>query len=131
MKRFVIAALAVGFIAALSVGLTSHSNAAPKDPFIGAWESIDVDGSHQRVSIGGGGAGIYHLAYFDDYATLCGGGQATAIGSGSADGYDLHAEVLVRCLSQHFILGSSQFMFTYDPATDTLESWVTWYRIGR
>jgi hypothetical protein len=130
MKRFIIGGLVVGLMAALSIGLASDNSRAAKDPFVGAWESIDLDGSHQRLSIGGG-SGAYHVAYFDDWATLCGGGQATAIGSGSAADYDLHTEpLLVRCLKQHFILGYMDFTFTYNPATDTLVSDVIWNRIG-
>jgi hypothetical protein len=130
MKRFIIGGLVVGLMVALSIGLASANSRAAKDPFVGAWESIDSDGSHQRLSIGGG-SGVYHVAYFDDWATLCGGGQATAIGSASADGYDLHTEpLLVRCLKQHSILNPMDFTFTYDPATDTLVSWVIWNRIG-
>jgi hypothetical protein len=75
MKRFIIGGLVVGLMAALSIGLASDNSRAAKDPFVGAWWSTDVDGSYQRVSIGGGGTGIYHLAYLDDDATWCGGGQ--------------------------------------------------------
>jgi len=127
MKRSMIAGLALALVAAVSLALASSGSAAPKDPFIGAWESIDIDGSYQRLSIGGNGP--YHLAYFDDYATACGGGHATAIGSGTVDGYDLHAEQLVRCLKQHSTF-EFESTFTYDPATDTLFSWVTWTRVG-
>jgi hypothetical protein len=131
VKRFIIGGLVVVVMAALSMGLASDNSRAAKDPFVGAWWSTDGDGSYQRVSIGGGSGGVYHVAYFDDWATVCGGGQATVIGSGSADGYVLQTESLpVHCLRQHFIWGYAQWSFTYDPTTDTLGSWVTWYRIG-
>ena len=128
MKRFVAVGLAFALIGAVSLALASYGSAAPKDPFVGAWESIDLDGSYQQLSIGGNGP--YHLAYFDDYASTCGGGHATAIGTGTVDGYDLDAELLVRCLKQHSTF-ESEPTFTYDPATDTLFGWVTWTRVGQ
>ena len=133
MKRSIIAGLALALIGAASLALASYGSAASKDPFVGAWESIDLDGSHQRVSIGGNGT--YHLAYLDDHATACApwaltGGPATAIGTGTVDGFDLHADLLVRCLNEHWAF-QAEATFTYDPATDTLFSWVTWTRVGQ
>ena len=129
MKRSVTAGVVLALIAALSLAFASYGSAAPKDPFVGAWESIDLDGSHQRLSIGGNEP--YHLAYFDDYASVCGDGHATAIGTGTVDGYDLHADSLARCLKEHSTFGFESTL-TYDPATDTLFSMgVTWTRVGQ
>lgn len=136
MKRFIIAGLAVGLIAALSIGLPSQGSAAPKKLFIGAWEATDVvDGSHMVMGIGGGGgSGVYHLTLFDDMATLAcplTWASATAIGFGSADEYDLHVQGLIRCPRERMTY-SWDTTFVYDPSEGTLTDplGVIWYRIG-
>jgi hypothetical protein len=111
--------------------------AASESPFIGAWESTDFDGSHQTLTVGGGGGGVYHVTVFDDKAT--GGcpqtqGSATATGSGSVEGDTLHVGGSVLCPSE----GETypwEADFTHDSSDDTVSGplgpySVQWNRIG-
>ena len=111
--------------------------APPSDPFIGRWESTDIDGSYQVMSIGGG---PHRISYHDFGATVCGLDPvtgdflygATARGSGMVSGNDYSGTWDVWCLSKPttLILTGLAFQFTYDPSTDTLTDLlgVVWHR---
>jgi hypothetical protein len=75
--------------------------AASENPFIGAWESTDFDGSYQTLTIGGGGGGVYHVTVVDDKASFaCPGASVTATGSGSVEEDTLHVEGSALCPSE-------------------------------
>ncbi len=138
MKWFIIVGLVVGLITVLPLAGTSEGSVHGKNPFIGAWESTDFDGSHQRIAIGGGPANHHHLAYFDDDATACGGGQAIALGVGESVENQLWAGgLLMRCLQTHTVDTVTPAMFIYNADDDTLtqaypmpHGTLTWHRIG-
>jgi hypothetical protein len=142
MKWFVIVGLVIGVIGALSLVGTSEGGVPPdphrgipKDPYIGAWESVDLDGSYQRLMIGGGPKMSippdplkpphpYHIVYFDHGATVCGGSQAIAIGYGMdvvmGETHELVAELSARCLKSGEALDGWMPMFVYMPDGDML-----------
>lgn len=110
----------------------------PVDPFVGTWESIDLDGSAQRMTIQGPEDGIYQIDVFDDGSTVCEGTPATASGTGTLatrtrmtisqtytceDG-TVHSEIEGIRLDD--------WSLVYDPATDTLvdPTEVVWHREG-
>jgi len=107
---------------------------AAKDPFKGKWTSTDIDGSSQRLTIGGGPAGTYHVRYYVDGATVCDPGltlAASANGSLSAAGNVLSGVLPVYCrTSPPYAWGDAVFTHTYDSSTDTLTDWlgVVWSR---
>ncbi|MBM4431769.1 MAG: hypothetical protein FJ026_15705 [Chloroflexi bacterium] len=70
MKRVFLLAL----LLTLALATVSHAALPPARGFAGAWTSIDVDGSHQRLVIQPVRRpwGTYSLAYFDDGASVCG-----------------------------------------------------------
>ncbi|HEX9890898.1 MAG TPA: hypothetical protein VGB28_02405 [Actinomycetota bacterium] len=122
------AAATVAGLLALSVALGPSAGAAPPDPFHGAWKSIDTDGSNQNLSFGGGGT-TRQVRLFDDFASGCGGGIATARGIGTVAGDSLDVTLSVRCANGTFI-PDTPVTFTYDGGTDTLDDsfGVTWNR---
>ena len=126
---------------ALSAGEVGFALAAP-DPFVGAWESIDGDGSYQRLNIGGTG-NHYNVFYEDTGATLCGlepeTGEplyaAQARGAGTVNGNVLEALGLpVYCMAQPiFYVGfDADFYFSYDSSNDTLtdNGGIVWTRVA-
>jgi hypothetical protein len=136
MKWFIVVALMVGLIAGFSLVSTSEGSVHGKDPLIGAWESIDLDGSYQRLMIGGGPGDVHQLLYFDHYATACGGDQAIAKGyGGGGDPHRLEAQLVARCLKSGEMLDGWTPVFTYDSGLDVLVQEthaepITWERQG-
>jgi hypothetical protein len=125
----------IAAVSALLVGLTAFSaGAAPLDPFLGVWESVDLDDSNQRLSFGGGGA-TRHVSFRDDNATggVCESGEGwfMARGTGEVDG-DTISVVLTnaRCEDRTTVTDEFHVEFVHDPATNTLsdDSGVTWFR---
>ena len=126
-------------VALTALLLVSAVAFAAPGPFVGAWESTDVDGSYQRLAIGGGPGEGHRVLYYDYGATVCGldpdtGGilyPALARGSGEAAGDVLSGEWAVWCLSHPATFYASLgFEFTYDATTDTLTdgNGVVWSR---
>jgi hypothetical protein len=126
MRRLVLSSTMVAFSAALLI--CSSASGASADPFTGAWTATDTDGSTLRLQIGGGNAsGVRHVTLFDDFATGCGGGSGTAIGSGEVSGNTLEASVLVRCHSSHTTFPATILIEAVD---GTLVSGVVFVRVG-
>ena len=112
---------------------------AARDPFRGVWYSTDVDGSSQRLVVGGGRGDSYRVFYFDAGATVCGLDPDTgdilyaAVARGSLlhSGNEISGDLPVTCLSRpRSFYGTFSFTYTYDPAADTLTDsiGVIWYR---
>ncbi len=108
--------------------------APPSKPLLGAWWSIDVDGSFQKMSLAGGNGGIYKLQYRDDAATACNLGvpgpilyAATGKGQGWFDGATLVTEMVVWCHAKPPFLWADSYTSTLEyQSPDTLREWVTW-----
>ncbi len=140
MKPFRLLLLSAILAAAVFTLVAAQASACPPPrPFVGAWEAIDLDGSHMQTSIGGGRNGEYHIVAFDAGASVCGldaSGQplyaAMAIATGQADGNVLHAELPLWCLSHpRRFWGMASDDLIYDPGADTLFFWgVTWHHKG-
>lgn len=118
--------------AVLAASLTSTAGEVA-DPFRGNWESIDVDGSYQRMAIGGGGAGGYRVNYYDTGATVCGApdpvtgdwpyaAQARGVGEALPGTGVLEGTWDVWCLTAPptLVFDDLAFRFEYDPSSDTL-----------
>ena len=117
--------------AVLTMSMAGAAQAANQSPFLGAWTSVDTDGSNQTLSIRGGGSDNFAVALFDDAATACGGAPAQAVGSATADGDDLLMRGTITCLpGGNFVRGRLLLEFHYDEGTDTLIdfSGVVWER---
>jgi hypothetical protein len=126
MRRLVLSSTMVAVSAAALI--CSSALGASADPFTGAWTAIDTDGSTLRLQIGdANAAGVRHVTLFDDFATGCGGGSATAIGSGAALGNTLEADVLVRCHSTNTTFPST---ISIEAVDGTLISGVVFVRVG-
>lgn len=137
MKKLLLRILTAASLLLVSAVVVSRA-AATKDPFIGVWYSTDTDGSSQRLTIGGGSGGAYHVRYFDDGATVCGLDPVTgdflyaasAMGSLSATDGMLAGDLPVYCLTTPPTLHNvSHFQYAYDSTSDTLtDSWgVVWH----
>ena len=123
----------------ISAAVVSTAAAAP-NPFIGAWESIDTDGSYQTLTIGGGPGDTHFARYYDFGATVCGLDPdtneilyaASAMGFLTETGNDIHGSVQVYCQTAppEPLPYLSQLAFTYQAETDTLiDIWgVVWSR---
>ena len=130
MKTHVRILAVAALLAVLSgVFVTDALASPPSNPFIGAWESTDIDGSYQRLAITGGPGGAHRVNYRDFGATVCGLDPdtgdflyaASARGSGTVSGSDLTGTWSVWCLSNPpTFFGDLAFQFTYDASTDTL-----------
>lgn len=127
-------AVLILLLAALS---TSNVQAA-RNPFMGAWESTDIDGSYQTLNIGGGPRGMFRFRYHDRGATVCGVEDGVILYAGYAHGWFeesvsnvLTASFDFTCLSRPVsTLGPFSVEYTYHPGTDTITdtTGVTWTR---
>lgn len=135
MRTSHLVSLVVLVVSFVAVPLTA--TALPPSPFIGSWTSVDIDGSSQRLSIGGGPAP--RVLLYDDGATVCGLGDsgplfaARATGAGAVSGTDLMVDLDVYCLaSPTYFLDTFGATFDYDNDNDTLLdfSGVVWSRAG-
>jgi hypothetical protein len=125
MRRLVLSTM-VAVSAALLI--CSGALGASDDPFTGAWTATDTDGSTLRLQIGGANAaGVRHVTLFDDFATGCGGGSGSAIGSGEVSGNTLEANVLVRCQSTNTTFPAT---IPIEAVDGTLISGVVFVRVG-
>jgi hypothetical protein len=121
-------------IIALTLITISTASAAPKSPFKGVWRAVDLDGSNIQLSIAGGGQGIFHLIWTDDYWGICEGDPGLGKGVGELDENDpyiLHTDWIIKCTSRHESY-PYQFDAEYDPITDklTFQLGVVWDRVG-
>lgn len=124
-SRFSIVFISVILMAAF---LAAPAGAA-RDPFRGIWTSIDIDGSLQRLVIGGGRGTSYLVFYRDAGATICGLDPdtgdilyaAVARGRLTLSGNAISGDLPVTCLSRpRNNIGLYNFSYTYDPTSDTL-----------
>ena len=135
MKRSLVLTIAVILISALTV----TSVLAARDPFIGAWESPDIDGSYQTVTIGGGPDNTYHVRYYDFGATACGldpetndflyAASARGVLTGSEG--SLEGTLPVYCMTHPpTFLINAYITYDYDASADTItdSGGVVWYR---
>lgn len=138
MRTLLRMALATALVAGM-LALPLAATAAPPSPFTGSWTSVDpVDGSNQRMAIGGGPAP--RVLLYDDGATVCGLDElgepvhaARVTGRGTVDGTTLSVDLDVYCLaSPTYLLGSFAGVFEYDAGTDTLTDGIgiVWSRAG-
>lgn len=107
---------------------------------VGEWESTDVDGSYQTLTIQQISNDVFSIELIDQEASSCGTGSDGALyaarieGNGQTDRNSLFIQALqITCLSDpEFSLSSVSFTLTYDPAGDSLsDSWGTvWTRIN-
>jgi hypothetical protein len=108
--------------------------AAPRTPFVGAWKSIDTDGSTQYLAVSGGTT--VHVTWVDLYGSICANnGAPTTVFSGSLRG-TVAGDTLTatwtrtRCgpVSFSWLLGTTA-TWTYDAHDDVIfDGSVTWTR---
>jgi hypothetical protein len=124
-KAGVLAVLVIAIALALSA-----ASAAPADPWIGNWKSIDVDGSNQTLRISKRADGTYAVVLHDDSATLCDGIAAAGVGVGTVSGNAIAGTVAITCADGR-LAGTFPFKGTYDPKTDTFTDGlgVVWSRV--
>lgn len=120
---FIVASL----VLVVAVG-TSTARAASA-PFLGVWESTDVDGSYQVLTIGSGPGNSHHVRYYDFGASVCGVDPETgqilyaggAHGSLTRFGNVLTGTLPFYCrTAPPTFWGNVTFYLTYDPATDSI-----------
>jgi hypothetical protein len=106
--------------------------------FAGEWESVDLDGSSQQMTIRDSGDGTYQVEIFDDFSTACDGMSATASGTGTLTS-DTRMTVtqVYRCedgreLARVEGIRLDEWVLVYDPAADTITdpTDVVWFRLG-
>ncbi len=125
LYRILIVAASVFLLSLLAVSLVS---AAP-NPFVGSWESTDIDGSYQVLTVGGGPGASHRVRYYDYGASVCddppfsGALEFAASASGflAESGNDLTGTLPVYCLTRPpAFWGNAAFHYVYDPSSDTL-----------
>ncbi len=124
MKRSLVLTIVVLLIFALTV----TSVLATRDPLIGPWESIDLDGSYQTLTIGGGPNNTYHIRYYDFGATVCGLDPHTndlyaASARGLLTGSDgsITGTISVYCMTRPpTFWGDAYITYDYDASNDTI-----------
>jgi len=116
---------------------------APPEPSfadaVGDWESTDIDGSYQTITITQNSDGTFSIDYYDDGATICGLASdgtilypATLEGTGTATGLALDVSLSITCHGDtDFAEGPVSVTFTYDAAADTIVDsiGVAWTRL--
>ena len=133
MKRSLVLISVVLLISATTV----TSVLAARDPFIGAWESTDLDGSYQTLTIGGGPDNTYHVRYYDFGATVCGLDEtgdflyaASARGVLTGSDGSITGTLHVNCMTHPpTFWGDAYITYVYDADTDTIfDGAVFWTR---
>ena len=139
MKKKVLAVVSVSLSLMLAAVLVSTAMAA-RDAFVGRWHSTDiVDGSSQRLMIGGGPGSTRNVRWYDDGASACGLDESdnpiyAAFVSGSFTeneaGDELDGSVDVTCLTTPPSAGPTAVAWQfYDNGDGTLSDsdGTTWY----
>jgi hypothetical protein len=123
--------LFVLFVLGLSLATAGQATAGG-DPFVGAWRSVDTDGSHQSLQVVPIGAG-YDAAYYRDSFTsgVCAGAPAKIWSRMRVNGNVMKGSGDLRCpnhIRHHLGVGR----YLYDPGTDTLVDGfgIVWTRIA-
>jgi hypothetical protein len=113
--------------------------AAPSQvPFVGTWESVDLDGSHQHMTILLTEDGTYRVDAVDDHSTACEAMPASTSGTGTlAAGTRMAIAQTYTCedgtvLREVEGIRLDEWALVHDPATDSLQdpTGVLWYREG-
>jgi hypothetical protein len=118
-RKLILCTAFVALLAGSALVNGSAAVAAPTDPFAGVWASPDTDGDVVMFTISSpGGDGTRRLTGFDPAAEACGGGPATAHGSGTVTGATLNTTLTVRCSNTVVFVGS----FYFTASGDTLSS---------
>ena len=132
MKRSLVLTIVVLLISTLTV----TSVLAARDPLIGAWESTDLDGSYQILTIGGGPGNTYHVRYYDFGASVCGLDEAgdflyaaSATGFLTGSGGTLEGKLPVYCMEHPpKFYDNYDFTIVYVDGTITSPDGVVWNR---
>lgn len=139
MRRSFIAVVTAAATLAISTG----SALAGPNPFVGAWEGIDLDGSHMDLTVSGQTTQV-HLVLHDDHASFCirsgaPQGEATLRATGTVVGNSLTFQwTEIRCPGGIVVpLSDPPNTMTYDPALNIIQ-WTqgeglpptVWYRHG-
>lgn len=136
--------LAIPLVLAV-VMLAAPAAGAPADfPVVGSWESTDVDGSHQHMTIGNGPNRPFFLR--DDGGTVCddaGFGFVPITVAGNMQIFNedplqfFFGPADVYCYprgagGRQLVFTGAFFGFQYEPVTDTIFDFagVCWYRSG-
>jgi hypothetical protein len=124
MRRTCLVTMAV-VVLALGAGGTAHAGNAS---FPGRWQTVDLDGSLERLRIVTTDPGSYYAVLRDKHATGCGGPVGIVEGPLQDAGSNLiEGTFRFECPNGFGLRG--EWAFEYDPATDTLwDGYVTWYR---
>ncbi|HEX6033802.1 MAG TPA: hypothetical protein VFY83_05175 [Anaerolineales bacterium] len=131
--------LSIFVILAIAFSVTTVVYAAPKSPFIGKWEAIDVDGSDMHLTIAGRPTGPFHITWTDKYISFCNGEAGIIRGTGWLNQGDpnlLEADVHLECFTTGDTL-DFHVTFRYHPATNTLSirydfgAVTIWFRPGK
>lgn len=135
MKRSLILTIVLLIISALTV----TSVLAARYTLIGTWESTDLDGSYQTLTIGSGPDNTYHVRYYDFGASVCGLDPQTgdplyaASASGLLTGSDrkIAGAIAVYCMTRlPTFLTDFDITYKYNASTDTIidSGGVVWNR---
>ena len=130
MKRYIVYSfMTIILLALISTAVVSKASAAPPTaPYVGRWESIDLDGSYQTLTISGG-KNLHNIDYRDNGASLCGLDEngdplyaASFRGKLTSDGLTLSGTVDVYCLTRppSQLFENFYVEYTYQPENDTL-----------
>lgn len=117
----------------LLASVTVSTALAARNPFVGSWQSTDIDGSYQILTVGGGPGDSHFVRYYDFGASICQDMEYAASGSATLteSGDVLVGEMPIYCqYTPPEFWGNAEFNFTYHAATDTLtdDIGVTWTR---
>jgi hypothetical protein len=130
-RRSILLALATVLLLAAAPAV----EAAPPNPFTGAWTSTDLDGSTQYATISGGD--VVKIVYTDLRGGVCVNKDAPTfvfssiiVGTVTNDSFE-GSFASARCGSVYFdSLVGRAVTLRYDPETDTIfDGSVTWYRL--
>src|SRR3989337_2825067 len=102
IQRMFAGTMYIMVILAVLFSMTTVVYAAPKSPFLGQWQAIDVDGGDIRLSIGGKPSGPFKITWTESYFGFCGGEAGLARGTGWLDEgapYVLEAGLPLACFT--------------------------------
>jgi hypothetical protein len=120
MLRRIVPAGALAVLAVVTgLLLAGPAVAATPAEVDGTWGSVDIDGSNQIMMIKAQPSGSFSVLLTDDWATVCRGGPALAVGTGALRGDILSVRYDVRCYNGTPV-GPVTVVYTYASATNTL-----------
>ncbi|HLO14485.1 MAG TPA: hypothetical protein VK206_06640, partial [Anaerolineales bacterium] len=138
-KRVLMNILSLFVILVIALPVIQIARAATSSPFLGQWQTTDINGSDIRLTISGPRSGPLQITWTESYISSCDGQAGIVRGTVQLNGSDpnlLEADLHLACLT-NAAAPDFHFIWRYHPLTNTLsgrydnEAMTVWHRLGQ